>query len=544
MALVKAENVGNQFNGFSGLPVLRQLGLMIGLAASVALGVAIVMWSQTPDYRLLYNNLSAQDSAQVVDALQKSGVKYRVDEGNGSVWVQGDALHDARMKLASQGLPEGTSTGFELMDGQDGFGSSQFVESLRYQRALEGELSRTISSLKSVQNARVHLAIPKQSVFVRKRKKASASITVGLYPGRMLEPAQVQAIVNLVSSSVPDLESSQVTVVDQLGRLLTDEHGSDMTFSAKQLDYKHQIENSYVKRIEDILTPIVGAGKVKAQVNAELDFTVTEQTQEIFNPDQAAMRSEQTMEEMRSGAGATQGVPGALTNQPPQAGTVVNGETAETEKNGSTLNSTRRSTRNFEVDKTISHTRLATGTIRRLSVAVLVDNKVAVEGAEGSTPYTSEEIQRFEKLLRDTVGFNVQRGDRLNVLNAAFTVTPELEPLPEEPIWKQAWVLELAKQLLGAIAVLILVFSVLRPVMRELAQKGVDMKEFAGKLGHVGEGGIDDDDDTVTLSGKDASKQIQQQTHESQLATAQSMVDQDPRTVAQVLKNWVGPDAG
>jgi flagellar M-ring protein FliF len=539
MALVKAENVGHQFNGFSGLPVLRQLGLMIGLAASVALGVAIVMWSQTPNYRLLYNNLSAQDSAQVVDALQKSGLDYRVDESNGSVWVQGDAMHDARMKLASQGLPEGTGNGFELMDGQDGFGSSQFVESVRFQRALEGELSRTISSLKSVQNARVHLAIPKQSVFVRKRKKASAAITVGLYPGRMLESAQVQAIVNLVSSSVPDLEASQITVVDQSGRLLTDEHDSDMAFSGKQLDYKRQIEDSYVKRIEDILTPIVGAGKVKAQVNAELDFTVTEQTQEVFNPDQAAMRSEQTIEETHGGADISQGVPGALTNQPPQAATLGNGETPETKNNGSVMNSTRRSTRNFEVDKTISHTRLASGNIRRLSVAVLVDNKLT---DDGNTPYTDEEVQRFVRLVQDAVGFSVQRGDRVNVLNAAFTALPEPEPLPEEPVWKQAWVLELGKQLLGAFAVLILVFSVLRPVMRELAQKGVDMKEYASKLGHVMEGS--DDGDTVTLSGKETAKHLQHQTHESQLSTAMSMVDQDPRTVAQVLKNWVGTDAG
>lgn len=541
MALVKAENVGNQFNGFSGLPVLRQLGLMIGLAASVALGVAIVMWSQTPNYKLLFSSLSAQDSAQVVDALQKSGLKYRTDEENGSVWVPGDALHEARMKLASQGLPQGTGTGFELMDGQDGFGSSQFVESIRFQRALEGELGRTISSLKSVQSARVHLAIPKQSVFVRNKKNSSASVTVGLFPGRTLEPGQVQAIVNLVSSSVPELESSQITVVDQSGRLLTDERGNDMAFSAKQLDYKSQIENSYVKRIENILTPIVGAGKVKAQVNAELDFTVTEQTQEVFNPDQSAMRSEQTLEEMRAGSGATQGVPGALTNQPPEAGTLEK-TAAETKNNAGTMNSTRRATRNFEVDKTISHTRLATGTIRRMSVAVLVDNKKAVDGADTGAAYSEDEIRRFEQLIKDAVGFSVQRGDRINVLNAAFSVMDEPEPLPEEPIWKQAWVLDLAKQVFGAIAVLILVFSVLRPVMRELAQKGVDMKNFAGKLGHVVMG--DDDDDTVTLSGKETARQIQHQTHESQLATAISMVDQDPRTVAQVLKNWVGTDAG
>ena len=542
MALVKAENVGNQFSGFSGLPVFRQLGLMIGLAASVALGVAIVMWSQTPNLRLLYSDLSPQDSAQVVDTLQKSGLQYRVDADNGSVWVQGDAVHDARMKLASQGLPEGTGSGFELMDGQDGFGSSQFVESLRYQRALQGELARTISSLRSIQTARVHLAIPKQSAFVRKRKSASASVTVGLYPGRTLEPGQVQAIINLVSSSVSELAPSNITVIDQLGTLLTDGNASDSMFSGKQLDYKNNVENSYIQRIESMLTPIVGAGKVKVQVNAELDFTVTEQTQELFNPDQVAMRSEQTVEEMRSGknSGAA-GVPGATSNSPPEPGTFENSESTETESNTAVMNSTRRATRNFEVDKTISHTQLSTGNLRRLSVAVLIDNKVSPEDEEIKVPYTDEELQRFVSLVQGAIGFSAQRGDHVNILNTQFASIPVPEELPAPPIWEEAWVLDLAKQALGAIAVLILVFSVLKPVLRELAQKGVDMKEYASKLGHaVGS----DDDDTVTLSGAEVSRQITQQTHESQLATAQGMVDQDPRTVAQVLKNWVGPDAG
>lgn len=539
MALVKAENVGNQFSGFTGLPALRQLGLMIGLAASVALGVAIVMWAQTPSYRLLYNNLSNQDAAQVVEALQQAGVKYKADESNGSIWVAGGELHNARMQLASQGLPEGTGVGFEIMDGQDGFGSSQFVESVRYQRALEGELARTISTIKSIQSARIHLAIPKQSVFVRKRKKASASVTLSLYPGRQLEAGQVQAIVNLVSSSVPDLENSMITVVDQQGRLLTDVHGSDMAFSAKQLDYKHQLEESYARRIENILSPIVGLGRVKAQVNAELDFTVTERTQELYNPDQAALRSEQTVEETRGAGGNAAGVPGALSNQPPENATLST-ETADGNVASAAVmvNSSRRSTRNFEVDKTISHTRLATGTIHRLSVAVLVDNKQDAEGGEAK-PYTDEEIQRFTQLVRDAVGFNVRRGDSLNVVNIAFTQPPEPEALPEPSILEQAWVWDAGKQVLGGIAVLFLVFGVLRPVLRELAQKGIDMEKMAGQLrGQV----LGDGESDVMLSASATAQQIQQKSHESNLNTAMSMVDQDPRTVAQALKGWVAAD--
>jgi len=541
MALVKTENVGNQFAGLGGLPVLRQLGLMIGLAASVAIGVAIVMWSQTPGYRLLYSDLSAADSAQVASALQQSGLEYKIDEADGSVWVSGTSMHEARMLLASQGLPEGGNVGFELMDNQDGFSSSQFVESVRYQRALEGELARTISTIKSVQNARVHLAIPKQSVFVRNRKKPSASVTVGLYTGRVLEAAQVRAIVNLVSSSVPELEASMVTVVDQAGKMLTDEQSGDMVFSTRQLDYKHQIEESYAKRIEAILSPIVGDGRIRAQVNADIDFTVTEQTQELFNPDQSAMRSEQTSQESRAGGSGPNGVPGALSNSPPEAGTVEengNGESAP----AAVMKSMLTATRNFELDKTISHTRLATGNIRRLSVAVLVDNKLVLGGEPGqTTPFNDEEIARFNQLVKDAVGFNIRRGDSVNVINAAFTPVPEPEPLPEPPIWQQDWVLDIAKQTLGGIAVLLLIFGVLRPVMRELAQKGVELKEVQGTaaIEHS-----DDEDTQVTLTAQNAAQQIQQQSHDSNLNTAISMVDQDPRTVANVLKNWVATENG
>jgi len=542
MALVQAENVGNQFTGLGGLPILRQLGLLIGLAASVAVGMAIVMWSQTPSYRLLYSDVSSQDAAQVAAALQSGGFEYKVDDESGRIWVAGDAMHEARMMLASQGLPEGGSVGFEIMDNKDAFGSSQFIESIRYQRALEGELARTISSLKSIQSARVHLAIPKQSVFVRNKKKPSASVTVGLYPGRFLEQGQVRAIVGLISSSVPELEASMITVVDQIGKMLTSEHDAAMAFSTKQLEYKNKIEQSYIERIEGILSPIIGDGRVRAKVNAEIDFTVTEKTQELFNPDQVAIRSEQTSTESRgSGSGPT-GVPGALTNQPPEAGTVDGGTTNGTGTAASEMvNKMLQSTRNYELDKTISHTRLATGSVRRLSVAVLIDNKQSGEEGGETTAYTEDEIQRFNQLVRDSVGFNVRRGDSVNVINVAFSPIPEPEALPEVPLWEQSWVLDIGKQALGGLAVLLLVFGVLRPVMRELASKGVEFKKQNQQL-MVTQG--TEEDAQVTLSPQAAAQQVQQQGHESNIASAIAMVDQDPRTVAQVMKTWVATDGG
>jgi len=543
MALVQTENVGNQFVGLGGLPIFRQLGLLIGLAASVAIGLAIVMWSQTPGYRLLYSDVSSQDSVQVAAALQSGGFEYKIDDASGRIWIAGGSMHEARMMLASQGLPEGGNVGFELMDNKDTFGSSQFIESIRYQRALEGELARTISSLKSIQTARVHLAIPKQSVFIRNRKKPSASVTVGLYPGRYLEPGQVRSIVGLISSSVPELEASMITVVDQIGKMLTSEHDEEMAFSAKQLEYKKKVERSYTERIEDILSPIVGDGRVRAKVNAEIDFTVTEKTQESFNPDQSAVRSEQTSSESRGGGSGPIGVPGALSNQPPEAGTVDGGETGTAATVASMANKMLQSTRNYELDKTISHVRLAAGAVRRLSVAVVIDNKAAVEEGGETVAYTDVEIQRFNQLVRDSVGFNVRRGDSVNVINAAFSPIIQPEPLPEVPLWEQSWVWDIGKQVLGGLAVLLLVFGVLRPVMRELASKGIEYKSQNQNLLQA-QGGMDGDDTQVTLSAEASAQQIQQQGHESNIASASAMVDQDPRTVAQVMKTWVATDAG
>lgn len=536
MALVKAENVSNQFSGMGGLPMLRQLGLMIGLAASVAIGVALVLWAQTPNYRLLYSNLNDKDISQVVTSLDQAGIKYKHDEAAGTVWVDGSMVHDARMRLASQGLPQGTGAGYEMLDGNDGFGSSQFIESVRYQRALEGELARTISTMSTVQSARIHLAVPKQSVFIRNRKKSSASVVLTMFPGRTLEPGQVQAIVNLVGSSVPDLETSMITVVDQRGKLLTNNEDGGMAFSGKQLEYKQNIEASYVKRIVNILTPIVGSGKVKAQVNTDLDFTVTEKTQESFNPDQLALRSEQTVDEEMQGNTPLSGVPGALTNQPPAAAQLgatpaTTPPAATTESTSQTGNSRKRAVRNFEVDKTISHTRLATGTVRRLSVAVLVDDKVT---DAGKAAYTDAELERFATLIRDAVGFNPQRGDSVNVVNASFTVEAEPEPLPEEPIWKQAWVWNIAKQVLAGIAVLFLILGVLKPVMRELASKGVEFKKRRSEA--------DTREDELSFDGREVAHKLTAPVYESHVQAAGTMVDQDPRTVAQVLKNWVATD--
>ncbi len=571
MALVKAETLNAQARGFGRLPLLRQFGLLIGLAASVAIGVAIALWSQAPNYSLLYGGLSDKDSSQVIDALQKAAIPYQIEQGSGAVLVPGSQVHEARLKLAALGLPKGTGEGFELMEKEQSFGTSQFMENARYQHALEGELARTIASMGNVQDARIHLALPKQSVFVRDRQKPSASVMINLYSGRTLDDGQVAAIVHLVAASVPHLEASEVTVVDQQGHLLTSGDSSrDMGLSDSQFKYTRRLEDSYAKRIEDLLAPLVGQGGVRAQVVADLDFTVTEQTQENYDPDKPALRSEQTSEDKNSGPGlGASGIPGALSNQPPGAGTTVPPTAAKpgtaADKPGaakavsdasaaglSQENVSRQATRNFELDRTISHTRLATGNVKRLSVAVVLDDHqtVAEDGTVERKPLTKDELDRYTRLIKEAVGFDEKRGDSVNVINASFQVPPPIAALPEPPVWKQAWVWEVAKVAAGGLGLIFLLFGVLKPVLRTLAEKGAQgggMDMGGGMMALQGAEGGMVADDRVSLSGAARQGQLPgpatNSSYEQHLNVAKSAVAQDPKRVAQVVKNWVGTDA-
>ncbi len=555
MAMVKAETV----NGFQGLPALRQIGLMVGLAASVALGVAVVLWSQQPSYTLLYANLGSKDAGQVIEALQKSAIGFKVDETTGAVMVESGKVQSARMELAKDGLPEGNAMGFEMLQKEQGFGTSQFIETARFQRALEGELSRTISTLRNIKSARVHLAIPKRSVFLRERSDPSASVLVDLYSGRSLDEGQIAAIVHLVSSSVPHLKPASITVVDQRGELLSSGGSDDgMAPTSSQFSYNRKLELTYVERIRQLLEPVIGAGRVRASVNADLDFTVTERTQETYNPDLPALRSEQVSEDSSSAGAGASGIPGALSNQPPEeavlqqpGGVAAAGQGAGAQ--GTTapvvpVNNSKSSTRNYELDKTISHTKLASGTIRRLSIAVVIDDKQELDDNDElvSKSWSDEELTRFTSLVKDAVGFNLQRGDTLNVINSTFISLPEAEALPEPSLMEQPWVWDVARQAAGALGLLIVVFGVLKPVMRSLAEKGARnmqagaMVPAAATAGQPGVG-----EDQLSLSGanpQQAQLAAPQMGYEQQLESARSVVGEDPKRVAQVVKNWVGED--
>lgn len=537
-------------------PILRQVAVMVGIAASVALGVAVVLWSQAPSLAPLYGNLAEKDASQVMEALQQAGVSFKVDEATGMVMVPAAKLKEVRMQLAGQGLPNSVGMGFELLQEDTGFGTSQMVEKARYQQALQGELARSIATIGAVQSARVHLAIPKQSVFVRKRQPPSASVAVRLHNGRALEDTQVEAIVHLVASSIPELTPGRVTVVDHKGRLLSgDQESREMKLSSTQFEHTRRIETHYRDRIESLLAPIVGREKVRAQVTAEVDFTVTEQTQERYNPDQPALRSEQLNEEQRQGAGVG-GVPGALANQPPAAGAAPENAAggAAGGAPGTTANSSRQSTRNYELDRVISHTRMSPVSLRRLSVAVVVDD-IAVIDAEGNSTMrerTPEEIERLSGLVRDAIGFDARRGDSVRVMNSSFLSPEPIADLPETPIWQQGWFLDVIKQAGGLLLVLLLIFLVLKPTMKRLTATHAELAAEgagAGATGDAGqarvEGPLGESGDESLLLGSDGEpiRLPGGGKYENIMDAARQLVDEDPKRVAQLVKTWVGEEA-
>jgi flagellar M-ring protein FliF len=535
--------------GLSNLSLIRQLGLMIGLAASVAIGFAVVLWSQGEEFMPLYTNLDRMDPTDVLNALQGAQIEYKIDNKTGALLVPADQIYDARLKMASAGISPDGSFGFEMLDKEQPLGSSQFMENARFKRGLEGELARTISSIRKVRSARVHLAIPKSSAFIRDPRVPTASVFLDVYSSSAINSAQVRAIANLVASSIPELKLENVTVVDQRGNLLSNfEIDKDMAVANRQFEYTQQIEASLVKRIGSILEPLLGVDGFRAEVSADIDFTQVEQTDESFNPDLPAMRSEQTIEESRMGGGIG-GVPGALSNQPPAEGQAPEEATGEGGAAARSAGSNRmQAVRNYELDRTISHTRHQVGRIRRLSVAVLVDNMTKSDpetGEVSSVALDVSEIDRIKVLIRDVVGFDIARGDSVNIINSAFIQKEkaEVELVEETPIYMEPWVQSLLKQAAGVLLVIFLVFGVLRPVMKSLTDSAKDVRELEAQraLGDLsGDLGGDLADETVTLSGGESMLLTgPNQDYEQQVNAIKGLVAEDPGRVAQVVKKWV-----
>ncbi len=517
-----------------------RLMLMMGSAAAiVALMAGIWVWGQQPEYRVLFSNYADRDGGAIVAALQQMNVPYKIAEGGGAILVPAPQVHDLRLKLASQGLPRGGNVGFELMENQK-LGISQFLEQVNFQRALEGELARTIQSLASVQSARVHLALPKASVFLRDQQKPTASVMLNLQPGRSLEPQQVSAIVHLVASSVPDLPVANVTVVDQNGSLLSDSKKSSNghQLDPTQLKYVNELQQSIARRIESILTPIVGAANVRAEVSADVDFSTSEQAAESYRPnptpDTAAIRSQHSSESQSTGSATASGVPGALSNQPPQPGTAPMND-APPQPNASTPPGSRQkdNTVNYEIDKTLRYTQQPMGGLRRLSVAVVVNYKQDTDknGKPVTRALTDDEKTAITDLVREAMGFNKERGDTLNVANSPFTLDkPVIEALP---LWRDPDMQQLAKDagryLLMAVLIGWLYFGQLRPLLRRMREPRAMADPTATVQDAVIEPVLGEPGDSADPKRSD-------------LDNVRQIARDDPRIVANVVRRWVGAE--
>ena len=526
--------------------------LLVGLAAAVAAGVGLVFWAQGPTYGLLYSNLADEDAAAITQSLSAAGIKYRMENGTGAISVPAEKINEARLLLAGQGVMQ--TGGFANLTKDGGLGVSQFMETARYQHAIEQELARTISSLQQVAAARVHIAVPRSTTFVRERSPGSASVFLQLKAGRRLSSEQVTAIVNLVASSLPDIDASQVTVVDQQGRLLSSPQGRD-EFAARdqQIEFTRQFEESYSQRVEALIAPLVGAGRVRAEVSAQFDMSAVEEAREQFKPDSQVVRSEQVAEDRRGENGGAGGVPGSLSNQPQgrAANAPAGGGAAANAQNGST-----NSTRNYEIDRTIAYTRQPAGRLQRISVAVLVDN-VQVTGKDGKTsevPLTPDQINRITTLVKDAVGFNTERGDSVNVINSPWRGDPRVAAgqLESLPIWERAWARDAAKMLIGLIALLALVFAVLRPLAKQFAgtlAAVTPVRDFEPLALPGGDGGMAAVSEAMaraagaaSVANSAAASAAARTAYEDQIAHARALVGEDPARVALVVKKWVATD--
>ena len=535
---------GSFLSRLAALPLKNQLSLILGLSALVLLTFALSAWNSQGDYRVLYANLSDKDGGAIIAQLSQMNIAYRHADGGAAILVPSSKVHDARLRLASAGLPKGSVVGFELMDGAR-FGQTQFQERLTFQRGLEGELTRSITAMAAVSSARVHLALPNQNGFFREQQKPSASVMLSLHPGRTLERAQIAGIVHLVASSVPDLNPKAVSVLDQTGALLSaSNEGGNAGLDANQLQYVNQIESGYNKRILELLEPVVGRANLRSSVTAEVDFSQSEATSEEFKPNQGAstkatVRSQQTTDQSGAGMALPAGVPGAASNQPPVAATAPLSGPAQAlqagQASGAGGNSRREALTNFEVDKTVRVTRAATGTVTRLNAAVVVNHRSSTD-AKGNTtlkPLSAEDIEKLTALVRESIGFKQDRGDSVKVINAPFQVTPIDKT--ELPLWKQPGLLETLRGLIAPIALalitLLVFFGMVKPSMKIILNPpptpvpapGSQLNTMVGN--RQGGGGV------PALSAPQTSVNLEQ---------ARQFTKENPAATANIVRHWVG----
>jgi flagellar M-ring protein FliF len=532
------------------LPTQRKLMLAGGLVALLAILMSMMMMGREGDYRVLYSNLSDKDGGAIIASLQQMQVPYKHAEGGAAILVPADKVHDVRLKLAAAGLPKGSVVGFELMESQK-FGVTQFQERLNFQRGLEGELTRSIQSIASVQGARVHLALPNQNGFFREQQKPSASVVLTLYPGRTLDRSQVAGIIHLVSSSVPEMSTKAVSVVDQSGSLLSgpQEGGDQGGLDAQQLQYVRQIEANYTQRVRDILEPVVGKDNFRAQVTAEVDFSQTESTAEEYKPNQkpgeASVRSQQSSEQAGQGSATPSGIPGAASNQPPVPATApVNGasQPLQAGQGGATGGTSRKeAVTNYEVDKLVRVTRNATGNIKRLNAAVVLNHRTTkdAKGKTNTQPISDAEIEKLTALVRETIGMDDKRGDSIKLVTAPFQEVKE--EVDDTPLWKRPETVDLIRTLAVptalTLAALIVVFGAIRPAIQ--AAKPLPLPEpEAGETAVTALNAVVDDEESLP-GGQGETLALEGPGPDKRLEMAIQLSKDNPLAVANVLRGWM-----
>lgn len=547
---------------FARLTARQKMAGAAALALAISLLVGVWLWSQQPQYSVLFSGLDEKDGGAVVAALQQQNIPYRVENGGASILVLAGRANELRLTLAAQGLPRGGSVGFELLE-QQKLGMSQFHEQVNYQRALEGELARTIQSISAVSAARVHLAIPKQTAFLRNEQKPTASVVLNLRPGRTLSDEQIAGMVHLIASSVPGLEADQVSVIDQNGNLLARERKQDgFTLDDTQLKYVRNVEVSYIARIQQILEPVLGKDNFRAQVMADVDFDAAEQTSETYKPNptpDTAIRSQQTAENINQSPNP-QGVPGALTNQPPVPATapITNPQVpAQAGQSSPVLtNTSRTATTNYEIDKTVQHIRRATGQVKRLSVAVVINNRVEKDnkGNPKTVALTEPEVRKINDLVKEAVGYSERRGDTINVTNTTFTEIAK-EELPSLPFYQDPDMISLGKELARWLApllvALIVYFKVIKPLIRTVAPEPVKEEEAGEAAGAEGAAEGEEGEQREQVEGFDPDippevleLELAKMSYEKKLARAREVAAKDPKMVAQLIKEWMGGASG
>ncbi|MGZ5199588.1 MAG: flagellar basal-body MS-ring/collar protein FliF [Telluria sp.] len=558
--MAAADDLDNRPQNFLQTTLGRNIALGAAAAAVVAIMVAVWMWSQQPEYRVLFSNYTDRDGGAITASLDQMGVKYKFSEGGSAILVPSDQVHDVRLKLAAQGLPKGGNVGFELMENQK-LGVSQFLEQVNYQRSLEGELARSIQSLGAVASARVHLALPKPSVFVRDQQKPTASVLLTLQPGRALDPGQVSAIVHLVASSVPELTTGNVTVVDQNGNLLSDpaSQASAKQLDPNQLKYVDAVQQGIVKQVESLISPLVGPGNVRAEATAEVDFAQVDTAAEMYKPntppEPQAIRSQQTSESAGPGIPAAQGVPGTLSNQPPgtnapsqqQPGANGNGAPngSAGQQNTTAAPQRRDSTTNYEVDKTVRYEQKPMGGLKRLSVGVVVNYRRSVDpktGKVSATPLPPAVIAQINELVKQAMGYSQARGDTFNVTNAPFEGVDKPAEAPPKVDWYRdpnllPLGIQAGKYALAALVIAFLYFRILRPLVRQFLRR---YDEIIERPEEPEEQAVMDPQALIDDHMAEEVAHQQGKSYRSNLQMAKDLARDDPRIVANVVKTWVG----